>query len=54
MTGIGTGKYSPAANMIRGDFMLILYRSFEFSGTASTGFSDVPKSSYYYTAIMAA
>ena len=47
-------KYSPAAKITRGDFMLMLYRAFNLSATATDNFSDVPKNSYYYDAIGAA
>ena len=51
-TGSGTEMYySPAAQITRGDFMLMLYRSFDLSGTVTENFSDVLKDSYYYTAI---
>jgi hypothetical protein len=54
ITGVGNNKFNPAANMIRGDFILVLYRAFEFSGTGAVDFTDVPKTSYYYKAIAAA
>jgi hypothetical protein len=52
----GSSKfYSPAAQVTRGDFMLILYRAMKLktSSTASK-FADVPSGSYYYDAIMTA
>ena len=51
VTGTGGGNYSPAQNMIRGDFMLMLYRALNFNATSMSNFSDVPAGSYYYTAI---
>jgi hypothetical protein len=52
----GSSKfYSPASQVTRGDFMLILYRAMNLktSSTASK-FADVPNGSYYYDAIMTA
>ncbi|MDO4481940.1 MAG: S-layer homology domain-containing protein [Bacillota bacterium] len=43
--------YSPAANITRGDFILMLYRAFGLSATVTDNFQDVPKDSYYYQAI---
>jgi hypothetical protein len=34
--------HSPAANISRGDFILMLYRALHFSGTPSSMFTDVP------------
>ena len=52
----GTTKlYSPASYVTRGDFIYLLYKTLNFKTTSTaTGFSDVPSSSYYYTAIAAA
>jgi hypothetical protein len=48
----GSKLYSPATNVTRGDFMLLLYRALNMKTTSkTTGFSDVPSGSYYYTAI---
>ena len=53
--GTGTNIYSPAANITRGDFMLMLCRGLKLSSSsATTNFPDVPKGSYYYTAISVA
>ncbi len=54
VTGTSTGKYSPASNIIRGDFMLMLYRALGLKATTSGSFADVPSGSYYYTAITVA
>lgn len=43
--------YSPAANITRGDFILMLYRAFNLKAAVTDNFSDVPKDSYYYEAI---
>lgn len=51
VSGTGNNNYSPSQNMIRGDFMLMLYRALELSSKTSGNFSDVPKDSYYYKAI---
>ncbi len=52
--GTDDDSYSPAANISRGDFILMLYRALHFSGTPSSMFTDVPSGSYYYAAIAAA
>jgi hypothetical protein len=51
VSGTGNNNYSPAQNMIRGDFMLMLYRALDLSANKVGTFSDVPKDSYYYKAI---
>ncbi len=52
--GTSANTYSPTDPMKRGDYALMLYRVFNFPGTATNGFSDVPENSYYATAITAA
>lgn len=55
VAGTGNNNYSPAQNMIRGDFMLMLYRALNLSvNTTESNFKDVPKDSYYYKAILTA
>lgn len=54
VNGTGNNNYSPAQNMIRGDFMLMLYRALDLSANTRGNFSDVPKDSYYYKAIATA
>ena len=54
VSGIGTNNYNPAANMTRGDFMLILCRAFNLNEKTNDNFSDVAKNSYYYDAIATA
>lgn len=54
VNGTGNSNYSPAQNMSRGDFILMLYRALDLSATTSGNFSDVPKDSYYYKAIATA
>jgi hypothetical protein len=43
--------YSPAANITRGDFMLMLVRAFDLKAESSGNFPDVLQGSYYYDAI---
>lgn len=50
-TGTGMGGFSPAEDISRGDFALMLCNAFRFSGTATTAFSDVGVLDYYYSAI---
>ena len=55
VNGIGNGKFSPAAPMTRGNFMLMLCRAFDFSiGGTGSGFADVPADSVYADALRAA
>lgn len=58
ITGSSSGStklYSPAANITRGDYMLILYRALNMKTSSTTSnFADVPSGSYYYSAIITA
>ena len=54
VNGTGGNRYSPGANMTRGDFLLMLYRAMGYKGSTKSNFSDVPKGSYYYDAIAVA
>jgi hypothetical protein len=54
VAGTGNNNYSPAQNVTRGDFMLMLYRALDLTATDRGNFSDVPKDSYYYKAIAVA
>lgn len=45
--GITADTYGPERNISRADFVLLLMRTFNFSGDASTNFSDVSASAYY-------
>ena len=54
VNGTGNNNYSPAQNVTRGDFMLMLYRALELTATDRGNFSDVPKDSYYNKAIAVA
>ena len=53
-TGTSATTYGPAANITRGDFILMLYRAFDLNASASGGFPDVPGNSYYAQAIAVA
>ena len=54
-TGSGNGTtFSPLSPMTRGDYILMLCRSFGFTSTQTTSFSDVPAGSYYASALAAA
>ncbi|MBQ2697310.1 MAG: Ig-like domain-containing protein, partial [Clostridia bacterium] len=53
--GVGDGRYDPAGQMIRGDFILMLSRAFHFPTLGSdSGFSDVDPSLYFAAAITSA
>ncbi|MCL2151441.1 MAG: S-layer homology domain-containing protein [Oscillospiraceae bacterium] len=51
VNGTSHRKFSPAANIKRGDFMLMLVRAFDLEGDFTENFSDVPPDSHYYDAI---
>ncbi len=52
ITGQSATEYGPANALKRGDFVLMLYRAFNLTATNTTNnFTDVPKDSYYATAI---
>lgn len=52
-TGTGDGAtFSPASTLTRGDYILMLYRTFGFSSTTAAGnFTDVAAGSYYAEAL---
>lgn len=52
--GVGGGRYAPSATLSRGDFTLMLVRTFGFTSSSVVRFSDVPTSSYYAGAISTA
>ncbi|MBR2743085.1 MAG: S-layer homology domain-containing protein [Clostridia bacterium] len=55
VTGTSERMYSPMNNIKRGDFILMLQRAFRFEATEGTEqFIDVPPTSYYAAAILAA
>ena len=54
-TGTGNGStYSPAGPMTRGDYILMLCRTFGFTTTQTGNFTDVPAGIYYADALAAA
>lgn len=58
VNGTSATTYSPGASLRRGDFMLMLYRSYDLAsveGADESGqFTDVPEGSYYYDAVLTA
>ena len=44
--GAGSSKYSPASNIKRGDFILMLYRAYDLKAEADGNFADVEKGSH--------
>lgn len=54
--GVTTNTFGPSQQILRRDFVLMLYRAFKFSGgnAANPGFADVPANSYYAQAVSAA
>lgn len=51
ISGTSATTFSPANNIKRGDFILILTRMLGISDTFTENFADVAESSYYYQAI---
>lgn len=52
--GVGGGRYSPGGTLIRGDFTLMLIRTFGLTSDKIYSYSDVPATSYYARAISTA
>lgn len=54
--GVTPNTFGPSQQILRRDFVLMLYRAFQFSGgsAANPGFADVPANSYYAQAVSAA
>ena len=54
-TGTGTGAtFSPADQLTRCDYLLMLVRTFGFTAAGTDNFSDVPAGSYYASALATA
>lgn len=51
INGISETEYSPASNIKRGDYILILTRMLGINNAFEDNFADVPADSYYYNAI---
>lgn len=51
ISGTSETEYSPANNIKRGDFILILTRMLSISDAFTENFADVPADSYYYNAV---
>lgn len=52
--GTSETEYSPANPILRGDFILMLYRAFNLTATVDGNFADVSTDDYYYDAIAVA
>lgn len=52
--GVGANRYDPAGNIKRGDFVLMLYRLYNFPAAGTKSFADVAENSYYAQAIASA
>ncbi|MBQ3287314.1 MAG: S-layer homology domain-containing protein [Firmicutes bacterium] len=52
--GQGAGKYGPAENIKRGDFILMLVRAYDLECDSKSNFADVKAGSYYFDAIACA
>lgn len=51
VSGTGGSSYSPNAAITRGNFLVMLNQAFQFPGTGTQNFSDVPADAYYAQAI---
>lgn len=47
INGLGNGKFEPAQNVKRADFLIMLLKALEISGTAQSNFNDVRSDKYY-------
>jgi uncharacterized lipoprotein YddW (UPF0748 family) len=54
VSGVGNGYFLPNNNSIRGDFLLMLMKTFKLESDLGDNFSDVPENSYYYNAVRTA
>ncbi len=55
VSGVGGSQFGPGQAILRGDFVLMLCRAFDFEGSSTaSGFYDVPAGSYYAQAITTA
>ena len=54
INGTSPGMYSPAAQTLRRDFILMLVRAYDLLSDFDDNFTDVPRNSYYYDAVGAA
>ncbi|MDR2671076.1 MAG: S-layer homology domain-containing protein [Oscillospiraceae bacterium] len=52
--GTAPRVFTPAANITRGDFTLMLVRAYALTADVGDNFADVPEDSYYYEAIAVA
>ena len=52
--GTSDSTFSPANNITRADFMVLLMRLLEITGTETNGFADVPADSYFAGAVTSA
>ncbi len=51
VSGVGHGKFAPANNVRRADFLLMLVKVLGLQGTTSDNFSDVASGKYYADAV---
>lgn len=54
VNGVSSTDYGPARQVLRRDFVVMLCRAFNFSGSSTTSFADVPRNTYYSQAIATA
>ena len=52
--GTSETTFSPANNITRADFMVLLMRLLDINGTKTNGFTDVPAESYFASAVTSA
>lgn len=54
VTGMSTGRYSPATDITRADFIVMLVRGFDLQAGVAGNFGDVPVGTYYFNSIAVA
>ncbi|MDD9267261.1 S-layer homology domain-containing protein [Paenibacillus sp. GCM10023248] len=51
IAGVSDTSFQPAAHVTRGDFMMLLTKTFGFNAEVTANFSDILPSDYYYEAV---
>ncbi|MGI6255988.1 MAG: S-layer homology domain-containing protein, partial [Acutalibacter sp.] len=54
VSGVGNNRYAPGSSITRGDFAIMLCRTFQLTNNGPSTFSDVPSNAYYAWAVAAA
>lgn len=54
VSGVGNNRYNPGSPITRGDFAIMLCRTFQLTNNGPSTFTDVPADAYYAWAVAAA